>query len=112
MKRKVLLLAVFLSAAQFFYAQNADKRYAFGLSLGQKMSIGANWVMDCLIGMAHLMGFVGLSFSTYISPSFDFGTQVNYGDYGYFVSSQKNIWGKKLSGSLYTHYKFKLMDIF
>jgi OmpA-OmpF porin, OOP family len=105
MKRKVLFLAVFLSAVQVFYAQNADKRYAFGLSLGKNEYWGElgngifNWNKTPY-------GFVGLSFSTYISPSFDFGTQVNYGDYGYFVSSGQNIWGKKLAGSLYTHYKF------
>ena len=105
MKVKSLFLLVLLSASQLFYAQNADKRFSLGLSLGKNEYNGelGNGIFNMNVAP---YGFLGLTFSTYISPSFNFGAQGNYGDYGYFVSSTQNIYGKKFDGSLFVDYKF------
>ena len=105
MKAKSLFLLVLLSATQFGYSQTADNRFSVGLSLGKNEYKGelGNGIFNF---KAEPHGFLGLTFSTYISPSFDFGIQGNYGDYGYSESSLQNMWGKKYEGTLFTHYKF------
>jgi len=46
-----------------------------------------------------------VSFATYISPSFDLSLQGNYGNYGYFPTSNTltNMLGAKYEGTLSLH---------
>jgi outer membrane protein OmpA-like peptidoglycan-associated protein len=107
MKKKSLLLIGLLSMVLFVGAQTADNKVAVGLYLGKneyKGDIG-NGIFN-FSKAAYLFG--GISFATYISPSFDLSLQGNYGDYGYFHDSglYGNIFGTKYDGTLSLHYKF------
>jgi OmpA-OmpF porin, OOP family len=107
MKRKSLLLIGLLSMVLFVSAQTADSKVAVGLYLGKNEYDG-----DLGSGVFNFKKapyiFGGISFATYISPSFDLSLQGNYGAYGYCRSLgyHNSIFGRKYEGTLSLHYKF------
>jgi OmpA-OmpF porin, OOP family len=107
MKKKSLLLIGLLLMVLFVSAQTADRKVAVGLYVGKNEYDGdlGNGVFN-FNKAAYMFG--GISFATYVSPSFDLSLQGNYGDYGYFHSSNKydNMFGRKYEGTLSLHYKF------
>jgi len=48
---------------------------------------------------------VGLSITTYISRTIDFGLQGSFGKYGYYKNATDQFAGLKYDGSLFIHYK-------
>ena len=107
MKKKSLLLVGLLSMVLFVSAQTADSKVAVGLYFGKNEYNGdlGNGVFN-FNKAAYMFG--GISFATYVSPSFDLSLQGNYGDYGYFPGSDKpkSLYGTKYEGTLSLHYKF------
>jgi len=104
MKTRNLLLMVSLVALQFSNAQTADRKLAIGLSIQRTEYNGdyGNGIFD----LSQLMyPAVGLSFSTYLSPSFDLGLQGSFGNYGYSQNATDYFNGRKIDASLFTHYK-------
>jgi len=107
MKKKSLLLVGLMSLVLFVGAQTANNKVAIGLYFGKNEYNGdlGNGIFNF---NKAFYGFGGVSFATYISPSFDLSLQGNYGNYGYFPTSNTltNILGAKYEGTLSLHYKF------
>jgi OmpA-OmpF porin, OOP family len=107
MKKKGLLLICLLSAFFNVNAQTAENKYAVGLYLGKNEYVGelGNGVLNFKQKFYLLEG---VSFASYLTPSFDIGLQGSYGGYGYFFNSElnNNFGGRKFEGSLFLHYKF------
>ena len=104
MKKINLLIVALFIALQFTNAQTADNKLAIGLSVIRNEYNGdyGNGIFDFSQKM-YPAG--GLSFSYFLSPSFDFGLQGSYGSYGYTEDVNNRFDGRKADISLFTHYK-------
>ncbi len=112
MKLKTLFLSLFLTTLQIAHSQTEENKYALGLTLGKTVyegDYGGNGIFDFGhvdpgIPQGYLSG--GLSFSTYLTSSFDFGMLGNYGYYGRWNSTDYNFLCMKFDLTAYGHFKF------
>ena len=78
------------------------------------LSVGLNFVKNEYTGDlgSDILNFsnpwypaIGLSITTYITRSIDFGLQGSFGKYGYYKNAADQFGGFKFDGSLFIHYK-------
>lgn len=104
MKRIFTILMVALLAIGTLSAQNAERRIGFGLHFGKNEYSGdlGNGFFDW---SQPFYGFLGASLYAYLNPSFDIGISSSWGDYGYYVDAQNNMFGRKTDASFRLVYK-------
>jgi outer membrane protein OmpA-like peptidoglycan-associated protein len=105
MKKIKLLLVVLLLISQWLIAQTEENKFSIGLNVIRTEYNGdyGNGIYD-FRQLMYPAG--GLTFSYYLSPSFNIGFQGNYGSYGYQESNTDYFNGRKLDMSLFSQYKF------
>lgn len=103
MKLKNLLLMAAVVFLQLMSAQNADSKVAVSLYGGLNQYKGelGNGLKD----FKKLYPLGALSFSTYVSRSFDLGVQGSYGKYGYEQNDANKFLGHKYEAFMYLDYK-------
>jgi hypothetical protein len=105
MKKIKLLLVVLLFISQWLIAQTEENKFSIGLNVIRTEYNGdyGNGIYD-FRQLMYPAG--GLTFSYYLSPSFNIGFQGNYGSYGYQESNTDYFNGRKFDMSLFSQYKF------
>ncbi|MDO9633662.1 MAG: OmpA family protein [Paludibacter sp.] len=103
MKNKIFILIAFLAFMQFASAQSADHKFSIGLSgvLNEYNGDYGNGVFN----FNRVFIASGISLFTYLNPSFDFGLQGSYGEYGYFKDVDNLFRGNKLDMYMLGKYK-------
>jgi opacity protein-like surface antigen len=94
-------LCFMLSSA---YAQTEEYGLSFGLH-GVKNEYNGDLGSGLLHFSQPWYPAVGLSITTYISRTIDFGLQGSFGKYGYYKNAAEQFAGLKYDGSLFLHYK-------
>ncbi|WP_320054092.1 hypothetical protein [uncultured Acetobacteroides sp.] len=111
MKNLVFLPLLLLLMGTSSYAQDPERKWAFGIFLGKNEYDG-----DFGSGIANpdiaFYPLGGLSLNRYLTPSFDAAVFCTYGQYGYYKSPQFSFLGTKTDGSLLLYYKLANGHIF
>jgi OmpA-OmpF porin, OOP family len=108
--KRLFTLLLFTILFSIAFAQNADKKWAIGLLGGKTVYNG-----DYGNGFLDFNPFYGLgsvSIDRYLNPSFDFGVQAGYGDYGFYEASKTKFLATKTDGFFLLKYKFNNGYIF
>ena len=99
----------FLFIGLCFVLSNAygqTEEYGLGVGLyGVKNEYNGDLGSDLLHFSQPWYPAIGLSITTYISRTFDFGLQGSFGKYGYYKNTADQFAGLKYDGSLFIHYK-------
>jgi len=104
-KKRNWLLIGFLSMLVYVPAQTSDNKFALGLNYVKNEYNGdyGNGIFN--FGGKEWFHAGGLSFTTFMNPSFDLGVQASFGNYGFVESTANRFSGSKFDMSLFTHYK-------
>ena len=106
MKKKITITAVLLFSFLITFAQTTDNKISWGFNY-IKNEYSGDYGSDIFNFKKNewYTGF-GITLNSYFSPSFDFGMQSTYGNYGFVENSVNQFEGAKLDVTLFTHYKF------
>ncbi len=108
MKLKTILLSVVIALTTMLSAQTNEKKIAIGLFGGLNEYQGDLGSGLFKFDNPQLMG--AANFNIYLNPSFNFGLQSSYGEFGFLSNKAEfageEIKGKKLDAAMLLEYKF------
>lgn len=108
MKHIAKLMMTVLSVLMFttgIYAQSIDRKWSIGL-LGGKTEYNGDLGNGMLDWQQPFYAFGEVSVNRFMTPSFDLGTVITYGGYGYRKNNAEKFGGRKTDASVVIKYKF------